>query len=130
MADVRQPGFVTALVAVAVGGVVSSWISALLAGFAHATSMETWAILTSVFGAVGVKLVLRVLGYDVAFAFAAGALLAGRIAGLVLLQALPDLGGHRLPGLPTFGLYSSFPNLLLSAWIVQITAGRTRTVTY
>jgi hypothetical protein len=130
MADVRQPGFVTALVAVAVGGVVSSWISALLAGLAPATSMETWAILTSVFGAVGVKLVLRVLGYDVAFAFAAGALLAGRIAGLVLIQALPDLGGHPVPELPTFGLYSSFPSLLLSAWIVQITAGRTRTVTY
>jgi uncharacterized membrane protein YeaQ/YmgE (transglycosylase-associated protein family) len=77
MADARQPGFVTALVAVAVGGVVSSWISALFQGFAPATSMESGAILTSVFGAVGVKLVLRVLGYDVAFVFAAGALLAG-----------------------------------------------------
>jgi hypothetical protein len=49
---------------------------------------------------------------------------------LVLIQAMPGLGGQQVPGLPTFGLYSSFPSLLLSAWIVQITAGRTRTVTY
>jgi hypothetical protein len=130
MADARQPNFGTALVAVLAGGVVSSWISALFAGFAPAASVETWSILTSVFGAVGVKLVLRILGYDVSFAFAAGALLAGRVVTLALVQAMPDLGGHSLPGLPAYGLFSSFPSLLLSAWIVQISSGRRHTVTY
>src|SRR2546423_1035518 len=64
MAD-HQPSFGTALVAVLVGGVVSSWISALFIGFAPATSPEAWAILTSLAGGVGVKAVLRVMHYEV-----------------------------------------------------------------
>src|SRR5438552_18464832 len=74
MAD-HQPSFGTALVAVLAGGVVSSWISALFIGFAPATSPEAWAIVTSLAGGVGVKAVLRVLHYEVPFAFAAGAVL-------------------------------------------------------
>ncbi len=130
MADTRQPNFGTALVAVLAGGAVSSWISALFVGFAPSTSVEMWAILTSIFGAVGVKLVMRILGYDCPLAFAAGALLAGRVVSLALVQAMPDLGGHVIPALPSYGLFSSFPSLVLSAWIVQMTTGRTRAVTY
>jgi hypothetical protein len=130
MADPRQPSFGTALVAVLAGGAVSSWMSALFVGFAPATSVEAWSILTSVFGAVGVKLVLRVLGYDVGFAFAAAALLSSRVVSLALVQAMPDLGGHALPLLPSYGLFSSFPSLLISAWIVQITSARRRLATY
>jgi hypothetical protein len=130
MADANQPSFGTALVAVLAGGVASSWISALFIGFAPATSPEAWAILTSLAGGVGVKAVLRLLHYDVPFAFAAGALLAGRVASLALVQAMPDLGGHTIPALPTYGLFSSFPSLVLSAFLVQISAGRGRTVTY
>jgi hypothetical protein len=122
----HQPSFGTALVAVLAGGVVSSWIAGLFIGFAPATSPEAWAIVSSLAGAVGVKVVLRVLRYDVPFAFAAGALLAGRVASLALVQAMPDLGGHAMPGLPTYGLFSSFPALVLSAFLVQISAGRGR----
>ena len=129
MADARQPGFQTALVAVAAGGLVSAWITGVLASDYPATSSAAWAILTSILGGAGVKLVLRVLGYEIAYTFAAGALLAGRLAGLLLVQAMPDLGGHAWPELPTLGLYSSFPSLLLSAWIVQLTGGRSRPAT-
>jgi hypothetical protein len=123
MAD-HQPTFGTALVAVLAGGVVSSWIAALFIGFAPASSPEAWAILTSLFGAVGIKAVLRVLGFDCPLAFAAGALLAGRILSLALVQAMPDLGGHTMAALPTYGLFSSFPSLVLSAFLVQMSSGR------
>jgi hypothetical protein len=130
MADARQPSFVTALVAVLAGGAISSWMSAAFVGVAPTTSVEAWAILTSICGAVGVKAVLRVLKYDVAFAFAAGALMAGRLASIALVQTMPDLGGHALPGFPAYGLFSSFPSLVLSAFLVQISAGRARNVAY
>jgi hypothetical protein len=125
MAD-HQPSFGAALVAVLAGGVVSSWIAALFIGLAPATSPEAWAILTSLFGAVGVKFLLRMLGFGCPLAFAAGALLAGRVASLALVQAMPDLGGHSVPALPTYGLFSSFPSLVLSAFLVQMSAGRGR----
>jgi hypothetical protein len=129
MAD-HQPSFGLALVGVLVGGVVSSWIAALFVGAAPTTSPEAWAILTSLAGAVGVKAVLRVLGFDCPYAFAAGALLAGRVVSLALVQAMPDLGGHGVPMLPTYGLFSSFPSLVLSAFLVQLSSGRARAATY
>jgi hypothetical protein len=130
MADARQPSFATALVAVLAGGAISSWITALFIGAAPSTSVEAWAILSSICGAVGVKAVLRILKYDVPFAFAAGALLAGRVASLALVQLMPDLGGHSLGAFPSYGLFSSFPSIVLSALLVQMSAGRTRTITY
>jgi hypothetical protein len=130
MADARQPNFGTALVAVLAGGAISSWISAVFVDIAPTTSVEAWAILTSICGAVGVKVVLRALKFNVAFAFAAGALMAGRVVSLALVQTMPDLGGHAIPAFPTYGLFSSFPSLVLSAWLVQISAGRIRTIVY
>ena len=128
MADATQPNFGTALIAVLAGGAISSWISAAFIGLAPATSAEAWAILTSICGAVGVKLVLRALKFNVPFAFAAGALMAGRVVSLALVQTMPDLRGHAIPAFPTYGLFSSFPSLVLSAWLVQISAGRARRV--
>jgi hypothetical protein len=130
MADARQPSFGTALVAVLAGGAISSWMSAAFVGIAPATSVEAWAILTSIGGAVGVKALLRVLNYEVPFAFAAGALMAGRVASLALVQAMPDLGGHAIPGFSAYGLFSSFPSLILSAWLVQISTGRRRVILF
>jgi hypothetical protein len=130
MADATQPNFGTALTAVLAGGAISSWISAAFIGLAPATSVEAWAILTSIGGAVGVKLVLKALRFNVPFAFAAGALMAGRVVSLALVQTMPDLGGHTIPALPTFGLFSSFPSLVLSAWLVQISGGRARSLIY
>jgi len=129
MAD-HQPSFGIALVAVLAGGVVSSWIAGLFIGFAPASSPEAWAIVTSLAGGVGVKAVMRLLRFEIPFAFAAGALLAGRVVSIALVQAMPDLGGHGVPGLPTYGLFSSFPSLVLSAFLVQISSGRGRVITY
>jgi hypothetical protein len=128
MADARQPSFGTAFLAVLAGAAISSWLAALFVGFAPASSPEAWSILTSLFGAVGVKLVLRVLGYEVPLAFAAGALLAGRVASLALVQSMPDLGGDQL--VPSYGVLSTVPSLVLSAFLVQICSARTRVETY
>jgi hypothetical protein len=130
MAHTEQPTFASALAAVLAGAAVSAWISAAFVGVDPQSSIEAWAILTSVFGAVLLKLVLRVLKFDIALAFAAGGLMAGRLAGLALVQTMPDLAGHAIPGFPTFGLFSTFPSLILSAWLVQISAGRVRAIVY
>jgi hypothetical protein len=130
MVDAGQPNFGTALVAVLAGGALSAWMATLFIGFAPQTSVEAWAILTSIGGAVGVKLVLRMLKYDIPFAFAAGALLAGRVASMALVQFMPDLGGHALPAFPSYGLFSSFPSIVLSTFLVQMSASRTSTATY
>jgi hypothetical protein len=130
MADARQPSFATALVAVLAGAAISAWIAALFVGAAPATSVEAWAILTSICGAVGVKAVLRILKYDVPFAFAAGSLLAGRVVSLALVQLMPDLGGHSLAAFPSYGLFSSFPSIVLSTLLVQMSAARVTAQTY
>jgi uncharacterized membrane protein YeaQ/YmgE (transglycosylase-associated protein family) len=130
MAHARQPSFVTALTAVLAGAALSSWITAAFVGLAPDSNVEAWAILTSLCGAVVVKVVLRILKYEVPLAFAAGALMAGRLFSIAIVQTVPDLGGHTIADLPTFGLFTSFPTLVLSAWLVQISAGRTRTVFY
>jgi hypothetical protein len=130
MADTSQPSFATALAAVLAGGAVSAWVSAGFVGLMPTSSVETWTILTSVVGALFVKTVLRVLKFDIPILFAVGALMAGRLAGLALVQAFPDLGGHAIPGFAAYGLFSSFPSLVLSVWLVQISAGRMRTIVY
>ena len=95
----------------------------------HYGSIEALAILASLCGALALKAVLKILKFEIAFAFAAGALLAGRVVSLAVVQLMPDLGGHAIPGFPAYGLFSSFPSLVLSAWLVQLCAGRRRTVT-
>ena len=57
-------------------------------------------------------------------------LICAAVVSLALVQAMPDLGGHAIPGFPAYGLFSSFPSLVLSAWLVQISAGRIRALTY
>ena len=130
MADTSQPSFATALTAVLAGGAVSAWVSAGLVGLMPTSSVESWTILTSVVGALFVKTVLRVLKFDIPILFAVGALMAGRLAGLALVRAFPDLGGHAIPGFAAYGLLSSFPSLVLSVWLVQISAGRMRRIVY
>jgi len=130
MADTSQPSFAIALAAVLAGGAISYWIAAALLGPSATTSVEALAILTSIVGAVFLKIVLRTLKYDIPLAFAAGALMAGRLAGLALVQAFPDLQGHVIPGVSAYGLFASFPTLILSAWLVQISAGRMRRIVY
>jgi hypothetical protein len=120
MADARQPNFATALMAVLGGSAVSAWFSAAAVGVAPRTSGEAWAILTSLAGAVGLKLVLRCLRYSCPFAFAAAALLAAHVAGLALEQAMPDLSR----------LVASFPGLVLATFVVQLSTAHRRTARF
>ena len=129
LVDARQPGFGTALLAVVAGGALSSWIAAFVVDVNPTASIEALAILASLCGALALKAILKILKFEIAFAFAAGALLAGRVVSLAVVQLMPDLGGHAIPGFPAYGLFSSFPSLVLSAWLVQLCAGRRRTVT-
>src|SRR3954449_10062677 len=99
MADARQPSFATALVAVLAGAAISAWIAALFVGAAPSTSVEAWAILTSICGAVGVKAMLRILKYDVPFAF------ARRAARRPLRQPHAGAADAR-PGRPLAGRFS------------------------
>jgi hypothetical protein len=121
MADARQPSFATALLAVLGGSALSTWFSALAVGVAPSTSAEAWAILTSLAGAVGVKLLLRLVRYDCPYAFAAAALLAGHVAGLALVQAMPDLGGH---------VFSRVPGVILATFVVQLSSTQRRAATF
>lgn len=130
LVDARQPGFGTALLAVVAGGALSSWIASFIVEANPTANIEALAILTSLCGAVAIKAVLKLLKFEIAFPFAAGALLAGRVVSLAVVQLMPDLGGHAIPGFPAYGLFSTFPSLVLSAWLVQICAARRRTVTY
>jgi sec-independent protein translocase protein TatA len=41
-------------------------------------------------------------------AVAAGALMAGRLFSIVIVQTMPDLGGHAIAALPTYGLFTTF----------------------
>jgi hypothetical protein len=43
---------------------------------------------------------------------------------------MPDLGGHSLAAFPSYGLFSSFPSIVLSTLLVQMSSGRSRTITY
>jgi hypothetical protein len=122
------PSFSVALVAVLAGGIVSSWISTLFFGFAPYLTHTVWVVLTSIFGAYGLKFVLRLLGYEIGLVAAVGALALGSIVGVGLASAVPGMAGPGLPVLPAFGMFSGIGSLLLSAWIVQNTAhspGRT-----
>ena len=119
-----QPSFGVALVAVLAGGALSSWTSALFVGFAPYLSISTWSVVTSVFGAAGVKLVLRTLGYEIPWLSAIAALFAGSILSLSLLRLVPYASGPSLPALPAFGAFTGLPALLLSAFVVQLSSVR------
>jgi hypothetical protein len=114
------PGFGLALVAVLAGGAISSWIAALFVGFAPFMSNTAWMIVTSVFGAVGVKLVLQLLGHDIGVIAATAALAVGSLVSVVLLTAMPRAAaGPGIPLLPAAGVMTSLPGLLLSAFLIQ-----------
>jgi hypothetical protein len=120
MADASQPNFLTALLAVLAGSAVSAWFSAAAVGAAPETSAEAWTILTCLVGALGLKVVLRLLRYSCPFAFAAGALLGGHVATLALKQAMPDLDR----------IVAGFPGLVLATFVVQVSAAHRRSATY
>lgn len=120
----EQPGFGVALAAVAVAAATSSWFFVALAGaFESDMGSQVDYLLSSVVGGFGVKLLLRVLGYDVSYPTAVIALVAGSVVGIVVIHAVPG-AGEALPVLPVLGLASGIPSLLVSAFIIQMSAGR------
>lgn len=120
----EQPGFGVALASVAVAAATSSWFFVALAGaFESDMGSQVDYLLSSVVGGFGVKLLLRVLGYDVSYPTAVIALVAGSVVGIVVVHAVPG-AGEALPVLPVLGLASGIPSLLVSALIIQMSAGR------
>ncbi len=118
-----RPSFALALVGVLAGGAISSWLSALFVGFVPFLSQTAWTILTSAIGALGVKIILQLLGYEIGIVAAAGALFLGSLVSLVLLTAMPRAAGPGLPLLPAAGLATGLPGLLLSTFLIQNLAG-------
>ena len=116
------PSFGTSLLAVLAGAAVTSWFFTRLAAGPY-LGREGWTIVACLVGALAVKVVLRSVGYDAPFLAAAGALLAQRVLSLALVDAMATSVGPPLPLLP-FGLFPGLPCLVLSAVIVQLTAGR------
>jgi hypothetical protein len=126
MSERLQPSFGAALVAVLAGGTVSSWFSAVFVGFAPYLSAEAWWPVSVVVGAVVIKLSLRILGYDTWLGSGAASLLAGRLVGDWLMHFAPGASGPALPILPAFGVFGGVPSLLVAAFLVHLTATRSR----
>jgi hypothetical protein len=126
MSERLQPGFGAALIAVLAGGSISSWVSAIFVGFSPYVSADVWWFASVVVGAIVVKLSLRVLGYDAWIGAGAAALLAGRVVGDWLVHFAPGANGPALPILPAFGVFGGIPSLLVAAFLVQLTATRSR----
>jgi hypothetical protein len=121
----RHPSFALALIAVFAAGAVASWCSMLFVGFSLYLARDAWFVLNGLVGAWAVKTVLRVLGYHLGYFVAAAAMLVGAVLSAALLHALPRVGaGPALPLLPGFGLVAGVPSLLLTTWIVQLSAAR------
>jgi hypothetical protein len=116
------PSFGAALIAVFAGAVLSSWFFERVVSQPY-LGREGWTIVASLAGGLAVKVVLRSIGYDVAFAAAGGALLAHRVLALALAGFGPSAADGALPFVP-FGLFPGLPCLVVGALIVQLTAGR------
>jgi hypothetical protein len=126
MSERLQPSFGAALVAVLAGGTVSSWFSAVFAGLAPYLSADAWWLLSVIVGAVVIKLSLRILGYDTWLGSGAAALLAGRLVGEWVIHFAPGASGPALPILPAFGVFGGLPSLVVAAFLIHLTATRSR----
>lgn len=119
--DAAQPSFGLAIVMVA--GFVTSYATMLFIGFAPYVSRGTWSLLMSLIGAVALRFVLRVIGYEISYVAAVAALLIGSLISILLARTIPA-ASPTIPLLPALGLFVGIPSVLLSAWIVQMTATR------
>jgi hypothetical protein len=119
-----QPSFALAIVAVLVAGFATSYLAMLFIGFTPYLGRNTWYLLTSLVGAVALRILLRAIGYEIPYLAAFFALLIGSLISLGLARWIPAATGPTAPYLPAFGLVAAIPSLLLSAWIVQLTASK------
>ena len=122
--NARHPSFGLAVVAVLAAGFATSYAATLFIGFTPYLGRSAWTIATSLLGAVLVRFVLRALGYEISFLAAVLALVAGAVVSIAFIRLLPPTPHALVPHLPTAGLVTGIPSLLLSAWLIQISSSR------
>jgi hypothetical protein len=122
--DVDPPSYVLALVAVLLGGVASSYVALLLVGITPILGVWGWYVVASLVGAGPVLLVLRALGYRVSYLAAVAALLGGALVSTIVTRLI--LQGAPLLFTPGLGGITGLPSLLVSAWLVRMFAGKSR----
>jgi hypothetical protein len=112
------------LAAVAVESVGSFSIAGFVSG-----GYVTALLVNTLVAALLVRAILRVLGYEISTTGAMFALLAGTASTYVLTHALLVNSGRLAPTvLPSTGVVTALPSVLLSAWLVQQAAVRARRV--
>lgn len=120
--EVRPPGYGLALVAVLLGGVASSYLAVLLVGVTPFLGVWAWYVVASLVGAWPVLLFLRALGYRISYAAAVAALLAGAVISTLVARWIQQ--GAPMLFMPGLGGTTGLPSLLVSAWVVQMFAGK------
>jgi hypothetical protein len=110
------PTFGVALAAVLIGGFFSGLFESLLFNIAPLVPRAVWTIATSVIAAVGIRIALRMFGYDIALIAAVCASAVGSVVSVVLRNFFLGAGG---PALFPLLSASGFAGILLTSWIVQ-----------
>lgn len=135
----RSLGFGPALLAVvvagALGAAVSNPLARLLPVYAGRADsyLIMWYVLTSVFAAAVLRVLLRVLRYDITYAAAFLVLVAGVFADFLLLHLLRvRISRSTVPLIPvgsfaaSLALVAEIVGLLVTSWLVQLVAVRRR----
>jgi hypothetical protein len=114
----ESPGFGTAVIAVLIAGVASSYASALLVGVSPIIGWNASLLVTSLVGAAAARYFLGILGYEIAYLLAIMAIAVGTLITLAITRVFLPTHAVLAPLLSTSGI----PSLLLSAWMLQLNA--------
>jgi hypothetical protein len=120
-----RPSYGLALVAVLAAGAAASAVSFLFIGLFAVGGMPVRYLVGALISALVVQMILRVLGFEISYGGAFGAMFAGAVAAIALRTVFPLATG--MPALvPFLGSLGGLPSLLLAAWLVQLGAERPR----
>jgi len=120
-----HPSYGLALVAVLAAGAVASAASVLFIGFIAVGGASVRYLIGALLGGLAVQIILRVLGFRISYGGAFVAMVLGVLAAIALRNVLPFSAG--LPALvPFVSSLAGLPSLLLTAWLVQMSAARPR----
>ncbi len=114
--DSYGPSFGIALAAVLIGGFITGFFESLLFNVAPLVPRTVWTVSTSVLGAVGLRMALRMFGYEIGLLAAVCASVVGSVVSLVLRSALLGASG---PALFPLLSVSGFAGIFVTTWIVQ-----------
>jgi hypothetical protein len=115
-----SPRFGVALVAVLAAAVFTSWCSTQLPGLFIQLGRDMRYILISFLGALVVKLVLRIIGYEISYLITVVALLVGAAVAIMARGFILSVFGPSLvPSWFGFRALAMLPGLLVSALVVQ-----------